>query len=60
MTGEPAVWSEGDWNGDGEFDQLDLVEALKSGSYMQGPLAAGRASDDVVATDAALRQLGGV
>ena len=28
MTGQAAVWREGDWNGDGVCDQLDLVAAL--------------------------------
>lgn len=28
LTGESADWSEGDWNGDRVFDQLDLVAAL--------------------------------
>lgn len=32
-TGVPANWSEGDWNGDGIFDQLDLVAALQTGTY---------------------------
>ena len=29
LTNEDALWSEGDWNGDGVFDPWDLVEALK-------------------------------
>ena len=42
MTGQPATWSQGDWTGDGLFDQLDLVAALQTGGYLQGPLAAAR------------------
>ena len=28
-TGEPASWSEGDWDGDGDFDHDDLTMALR-------------------------------
>ena len=34
MTGQPAEFSEGDWNSDGSFDRLDVVFALQSGSYL--------------------------
>jgi hypothetical protein len=52
LTGEPATWGEGDWNGasggsqgnppagDGVFDQLDIVAALQAGTYLTGPYAA--------------------
>ena len=54
-TGEPATWSEGDWDGgpgssiddppegDGEFDIADLVAAFANGAYKRVPteLAAG-------------------
>ena len=36
MTGEPADWGEGDWNGDGLFTQRDVSTALQSGAYLQG------------------------
>ena len=34
---DPASWSEGDWNADGEFNSADLVAALADGGYEQGP-----------------------
>ena len=34
---ESAVWSEGDWNGDGFFDTTDLVAAFVDGGYELGP-----------------------
>ena len=52
LTGEPATWAEGDWNGapvgtvgnpsqgDGVFDQLDLIAALQWGAYRGGHHAA--------------------
>ena len=36
-TGEAAEWRQGDWNGDGVFDQLDIVAALQTGNYVLGP-----------------------
>jgi hypothetical protein len=54
LTGSPATWGEGDWNGapggqpgnppegDGLFDQRDLVAALVEGTYLTGPYAATR------------------
>jgi len=48
LTGQPATWGEGDWNGapggeagspppgDGRFDQLDLIAALTAGNYYVG------------------------
>jgi hypothetical protein len=51
LTGEPATWRQGDWNGapggmpgtpppgDGIFDQLDIVAALDAGVYLTGPYA---------------------
>jgi hypothetical protein len=32
---EQASWADGDWNGDHEFDSLDLVAALQTGRYGQ-------------------------
>lgn len=52
LTGEPANWAEGDWNsapggypgnppqGDGVFNQLDIVAALLAGTYGNGSYAA--------------------
>ncbi len=34
---EYAGWSEGDWNGDLEFDSDDFVIAFQDGGYEQGP-----------------------
>jgi gluconolactonase len=61
LTGSPATWGEGDWNGapggspgnpptgNGLFDQLDIIAALSAGKYLTGPYAAirpnGRAGD---------------
>ena len=33
LSGEPANWGQGDFNGDGRFDQLDVVAALQAASY---------------------------
>ena len=47
LTGQPATWGEGDWNGgpggypgeppagDGVFDQKDIVAALQTGNYLE-------------------------
>ena len=40
LTGEPVAWEHGDWNVDGVFDQMDIVAALQTGNYLQGPYAA--------------------
>jgi hypothetical protein len=54
LTGETATWGEGDWDGapggsvedqtpppgNGQFDQLDIIAALGSGNYLQGPYCA--------------------
>jgi hypothetical protein len=52
LTGEPATWGEGDWNGapggwsgnppegDGVFDQFDVLQALKAGLYLTGEYGA--------------------
>jgi hypothetical protein len=52
LSGEPATWGEGDWDGgpggypgeppegDGVFDQEDIVVALQAGAYLSGPYAA--------------------
>lgn len=49
LTGQPATWGEGDWDaapggrpglppaGDGRFDQKDVVAALSTGLYLDGP-----------------------
>jgi hypothetical protein len=61
LTGQPATWGDGDWDGapggtqgappagDGRFDQLDIIKALSVGIYLTGPYAAvhqGGAADD--------------
>lgn len=40
LNGEPATFQEGDWTGDGVFDQADIVTALQTGNHIQGPYAA--------------------
>jgi hypothetical protein len=52
LHGQSASWGEGDWNGapggsqgnpppgDGLFDQLDIIAALRPGHYLSGPYAA--------------------
>ena len=51
LTGEPATWGEGDWNGapggspgnppvgDGTFNQLDIVAAQQAAIYLTGAYA---------------------
>jgi len=36
-TGELAGWEEGDFNGDGVFDEGDIAAAFATGNFMQGP-----------------------
>lgn len=52
LTGQPATWGEGDWDGapggsvgsppagDGQFNMLDVIAALGPGVYLTGPYAA--------------------
>ena len=52
LTTEPATWGDGDWNGapggspgeppdgDGQFNQLDIMAALANGTYLTGPYMA--------------------
>jgi hypothetical protein len=52
LSGQPATWGEGDWDGapggspgdppigNGLFDQLDIIAALAAGTYLTGPYAA--------------------
>ena len=52
LTGNPATWGEGDWNGapggapgspppgNGLFDQIDIIAALGADVYLTGPYAA--------------------
>ena len=48
-TGQPASWSQGDWTGDGVFDQRDIVAALQTGTYLREPLlAVNRAKADIL------------
>lgn len=57
LTGRPATWGDGDWNGgpggrpgspppgDGRFNQLDIIAALRAGVYLTGSY--GQASGQV-------------
>jgi hypothetical protein len=38
----PPTYCEGDFNGDGVFNQLDIVAALQAGGYLPPLAAAGR------------------
>ncbi len=52
LTGEPATWGEGDWDGapggspgnptpgDAVFNQLDVIRALNGSAYLTGPYGA--------------------
>ena len=52
LSGRSATWGEGDWDGapggspgippqgDGVFNQLDIVASLNAGTYLTGPYAA--------------------
>jgi hypothetical protein len=40
LSDQPATWSQGDWTGDGRFDQRDIVLALQKGQFPPAPLAA--------------------
>jgi hypothetical protein len=37
LSGRPVGWSGGDFTSDGYVDQLDIVAALRTGVYLQGP-----------------------
>ena len=51
LTGQAATWGDGDWDaapgghvgspppGDGMFNQLDIITALRAGTYLTGPYA---------------------
>ena len=51
FDGESATWEEGDWNGDHVFDQRDIIAALATGNYLQGPYV------DAALTEPAEQQL---
>lgn len=52
LTGQPATWGQGDWNGapggtlgqppagDGVFDQFDIIAGQQNALYLTGPYAA--------------------
>ncbi len=42
----------GDWTGNGVFDQLDIIAALQTGNYLQGPSASLAKSDRDAEVDA--------
>jgi hypothetical protein len=58
LSGLPATWGEGDWNGapggsagnpppgDGQFNQLDIVAAQQAGIYLTGPYIEPAAAGD--------------
>lgn len=51
---EVALWNEGDWTGDGRFDQLDIIAALQTGRFRS------MGADDIdQAIDVVLTELGG-
>ena len=50
--------TEGDWNNDGIFNQLDLVDALLTGNYLQGPYASLAKSVRDAEVDAVFDELG--
>ncbi len=50
--------TEGDWNSDGIFDQLDIVAALQTGNYLQGPYASLAKSARDAEVDAVFDELG--
>jgi hypothetical protein len=41
-TGEAAIWTEGDWNEDGQFNVQDLLAAIRTSTYRNGPLSRSR------------------
>ncbi len=50
--------TEGDWNNDGLFDQLDILIALQTGNYLQGPLTSLAKSDRDAEVDAVFDEVG--
>ena len=42
LTGQPAGWADGDWNGDQLFDAQDFVAAFIDGGYLAAPRSAVR------------------
>jgi hypothetical protein len=38
LSGEAARCSQGDWNGDGRFDPMDVVLASQAGGNWKGPI----------------------
>jgi hypothetical protein len=57
LTGPMATYAEGDWNGDGVFNQRDIVAALQAGSFQ--PIAA-RRSAEADAVDELFARIGGL
>ena len=58
LTGEPATFEEDDWNGDGVFDVLDLIDAFQTSNYLQGPYASLAKSDRDADVDAVVDEVG--
>ncbi len=50
--------TEGDWDGDGIFDRLDIIAALQTGNYLQGPYASLVKSDRDAEVDAVFDEVG--
>jgi hypothetical protein len=48
LTGQPATWSQGDWNGDGLFNQFDILvtQQTQPPHYLQGPFSSLAAAPD--------------
>ena len=53
-----ATFDQGDWNNDGIFNQLDIVAALQTGNYLQGPCASLAKSDRDAEVDAVFDDVG--
>ncbi len=54
----PATFEQGDWNGDGLFNQADIVAALQTGNYLQRSFASLARSDRDAEVDAVFDELG--
>ena len=72
LTGQPATWGQGDWNGapggspsdppagNGLFDQTDIIAALAGGHYMTGPYASALGATDAIAVSSVPEPSGAV
>ncbi len=55
---EPATFEQGHCNSDSLFDQLDILLALQTGNYLQGPYASLAKSDRDADVDAMFDEVG--